>query len=78
VVLAAAFLALANSTAATLKQFLQGRAGEIALCPVDDPGLEMDIDRPEDYRKALGLAVKQELNPGPIPVNNEQTNYEPG
>ena len=74
----AALLALANSTAATLKQFLQGRAGEVSLCPGDDPGLEMDIDRPEDYHEALGLAVKQELNPGPIPANNEQTNYEPG
>jgi CTP:molybdopterin cytidylyltransferase MocA len=74
----AAFLALANSTVATLKEFLQARATEIAFCPVDDPGLGVDIDRPEDYKNALGLAAKQELNPGPIPVNIKQTNYEPG
>jgi molybdenum cofactor cytidylyltransferase len=74
----AAFLALAKATAATLKEFLQARAGEVALCPADDPGLEVDLDRPEDYDRALGLAVKQELYLRAIPANNEQTNYEPG
>jgi len=74
----AAFRALANSTAATLKEFLQARATATAFCPVDDPGLGVDIDRPEDYENARRLAAKQELNSGPIPVNIQQTNYEPG
>lgn len=65
-----AFLALANSTAVSLQEFLQTRAKQIALWPADDPGLDLDIDRPEDYEDALKLAMKQELNRGTIPVNN--------
>jgi hypothetical protein len=26
---------------------------------VDDPGMEVDIDRPEDYDKAVDLAAKR-------------------
>jgi CTP:molybdopterin cytidylyltransferase MocA len=26
---------------------------------VDDPGMEVDIDRPEDYAKALELAARR-------------------
>jgi molybdenum cofactor cytidylyltransferase len=52
-----AFLELAESTAADLKEFLASR--EMALCELDDPGLDLDIDRPEDYRKALRLWEEQ-------------------
>jgi len=53
------FQQLAASTATTLKEFLAARPGEVALCEVDDPGMEVDIDRPEDYDKAVDLAAKQ-------------------
>ena len=53
------FRQLADSTAATLKDFLVARPAEVALCEVDDPGMEVDIDRPEDYDKAVALAAKR-------------------
>jgi molybdenum cofactor cytidylyltransferase len=40
---------------ATLKQFLQNNASEVALREVDDPGLDVDLDTPEDYQAALRL-----------------------
>jgi molybdenum cofactor cytidylyltransferase len=70
------FLSLGRSQAPTLKAFLQARAAEVAGCPADDPGLEVDLDRPEDYARALELARKQELNRRTIPANNEGTKYE--
>ena len=74
----AIFLALADSTAPTLKEALKASTGQVAFCPVDDPGLEVDIDRPEDYDKAVELAAKQELNQRAIAANNRQTEYESG
>jgi molybdenum cofactor cytidylyltransferase len=53
----ALFQQLAASTAPTLKEFLATRPGQVALCEVDDPGMEVDIDRPEDYDKAVDLAT---------------------
>ena len=53
------FRQLAGSTAATLKDFLVAMPGEVALCEVDDPGMEVDIDRPEDYDRAVDLATKR-------------------
>ena len=50
------FRQLASSTAATLREFLVARSREAALCEVDDPGMDVDIDRPEDYAKAVLLA----------------------
>jgi molybdenum cofactor cytidylyltransferase len=44
------FARLISTHATDLKQFLAGC--EIAECPSDDPGLDLDIDRPEDYAKA--------------------------
>lgn len=58
----AVFRQLAGSTATTLKEFLAARASEVALYEADDPGLEVDIDRPEDYDKALDLAGKRRAN----------------
>lgn len=52
----AVFRQVADSTAATLKEFLGVRPRPVALCELNDPGLDLDIDRPEDYRKALELA----------------------
>ncbi len=49
----AAFLQLAVSTAADLKAFLATTPFEIAFCELDDPGLDLDIDRPEDYERAV-------------------------
>lgn len=48
------FNALANTSAPTLKDFLETRT--IQLREVQDPGLELDLDTPEDYEKALRLA----------------------
>src|ERR1035438_1327186 len=49
------FRQLAASTAATLKEFLAAQDRQVALCELDDPGLELDIDRPEDYEAARKL-----------------------
>ena len=56
------FKQLTSSTAASLREFLTGcdRAGfECA-----DPGLDYDIDTPEDYRRALVLAGSANKLPG--------------
>ena len=47
------FLELAASRAQDLKNYLSGL--QVAVCDVNDPGLDLDIDRPEDYKKALML-----------------------
>ncbi len=49
----AVFLALAASTAADLREFL--RPFPNAACEAPDPGLDLDLDTPEDYRKAVLL-----------------------
>jgi molybdenum cofactor cytidylyltransferase len=48
------FVALAGSNSDNLKQFLADY--EIIGSECDDPGLELDIDLPVDYHKALALA----------------------
>jgi len=52
----AVFRQILRSTATTLKDFLADNARRIVRCELDDPGLNLDIDRPEDYRRALLLA----------------------
>src|ERR1051326_7705320 len=47
------FERLATSTAAHLKEFL--KSCDTAFCEVTEPGLDLDIDRPEDYQKARML-----------------------
>jgi molybdenum cofactor cytidylyltransferase len=57
------FRRVATTTAATLKEFLTASPQRVAFCEVDDPGLDLDIDRPEDYQNALrsaGLASRAE------------------
>jgi molybdenum cofactor cytidylyltransferase len=49
------FHQVAATTAANLKEFLAAEATQVAFCELDDPGLDLDIDRPEDYDKALLL-----------------------
>ena len=48
------FVELAGPESNDLKQFLANYS--IAGCDCDDPGLALDIDRPEDYERALALA----------------------
>jgi molybdenum cofactor cytidylyltransferase len=50
------FRGLADAQAATLKEFLASAAGQVALFELDDPGLDLDIDRPEDYQQAIKAA----------------------
>ncbi len=47
------FAELKHSRAETLKEFLKPLAGRCVQCPVDDAGLLLDLDRPEDYEKAV-------------------------
>jgi len=51
------FRQLAGSKAKTLKAFLSAMPHRIVLCELDDAGLDLDIDRPEDYRRAVLLAL---------------------
>jgi len=44
--------------AGNLKEFLQNEM--VATCESEDPGLDLDIDRPEDYEKALQLRAGNE------------------
>lgn len=47
-----AFLQLGETEATTLKSFLEPLRPGTALCEIDDPGIALDLDRPEDYREA--------------------------
>jgi molybdenum cofactor cytidylyltransferase len=49
------FVTLKDSRAATLKEFLQALPSGAALCELDDPGLDFDVDTPADYEQALRL-----------------------
>jgi molybdenum cofactor cytidylyltransferase len=46
-----AFEQLKNTDAQTLKTFLKQNAASIVKCPVTDPGLALDLDTPEDYKR---------------------------
>ncbi len=47
-----AFEALAQANHPTLKEFLAAHASEVRLMEVKDPGLDLDLDTPEDYERA--------------------------
>ena len=49
------FAKLKDSRAETLKAFLQTFPSAAALCELDDPGLDLDMDTPADYEQALRL-----------------------
>ncbi len=53
---ATVFRQLAASQAATLKDFLQPFASAVKWIELDDPGLDLDMDCPEDYERALRMA----------------------
>jgi molybdenum cofactor cytidylyltransferase len=52
---ASAFEQLASSRHRTLKEFLQAIAVNVILQESDDAGLDLDIDQPGDYEKAVRL-----------------------
>jgi molybdenum cofactor cytidylyltransferase len=52
-----AFKELKLSPAETLKDFLKQTAIRNARCPVEDPGLALDLDTPEDYRRAQNCSI---------------------
>jgi molybdenum cofactor cytidylyltransferase len=49
----AALEQLKNSGAANLKEFLQLSVSPRVPCPVTDPGLSLDMDTPEDYKRLM-------------------------
>ncbi len=49
------FTELKISQAETLKEFLQSLPSGVALCELDDPGLDFDMDTPADYEQGLQL-----------------------
>jgi molybdenum cofactor cytidylyltransferase len=50
------FRRLQQTSAAHLKQFLAMIERPVARCEIDDPGLDLDLDEPADYERALALA----------------------
>jgi CTP:molybdopterin cytidylyltransferase MocA len=54
---AKAFRELADSPDEDLRQFLQRRIQDSALCEREDPGLDFDLDTPADYERALRLFI---------------------
>jgi molybdenum cofactor cytidylyltransferase len=54
------FRQLVGSKARTLKGFLTATPRRVMLCELDDPGLDLDIDRPEDYRRAVLLVRRHQ------------------
>lgn len=67
------FNQLSTSEAPTLKDFLARSAETVRLCRVSDPGLHLDIDRPEDYER-----VRQLLQAGSPTRPNGRTRAKPG
>ena len=47
------FCELSNPQETTLKNFLQARESFRKLLPADDEGLDVDLDTPEDYQRAV-------------------------
>jgi molybdenum cofactor cytidylyltransferase len=52
---ATVFRQLATSKAPTLKEFLEPMASQVKLVELDDPGLDVDMDTPEDYQRVLRM-----------------------
>jgi molybdenum cofactor cytidylyltransferase len=47
-----AFTELRQTPAGTLNVFLKQTSCRLVKCPIEDPGLLLDLDTPEDYRQA--------------------------
>jgi len=58
------FREVAHSTHGSLKEFLQGHASSTVLQESDDAGLDLDIDHPADYERAMRLFVPREVVTG--------------
>ncbi len=56
----AAFWQLRDSSFSSLKPFLQLNAAESVLREMNDPGLDIDIDEPADYARALQLFLRND------------------
>ena len=46
---------LGESASPDLKAFLETVTPDRAFCEIPDPGLELDIDLPSDYDRAIAL-----------------------
>jgi CTP:molybdopterin cytidylyltransferase MocA len=44
---------LATSEDESLRHFLKARSGNVRLLTVDDPGVELDLNNPSDYERAM-------------------------
>jgi molybdenum cofactor cytidylyltransferase len=53
------FERLAQSSAENLKQFITTSGMRVQRCEMDDPGLDLDLDEPADYERALAAAKLQ-------------------
>ena len=51
------FQALADAMQATFKEFLEMHSADRMLLEVNDPGLDLDMDEPADYERALRSSV---------------------
>jgi len=51
-----AFSRLKDSRVVNLREFLGASERAAARCELDDPGLDIDLDEPADYERALALA----------------------
>jgi molybdenum cofactor cytidylyltransferase len=49
------FLRLGTCASQNLREFLQACAERVLRCESDDPGLDLDLDTPADYERALRL-----------------------
>ncbi len=49
------FRGLPQTDCTDLKRFLESNSSHRLFCEIDDPGLDLDIDQPADYKKALRL-----------------------
>ena len=54
-----AFARLATTKVITLKEFLHQEQPAPALCDIDDPSLDTDLDTPADYQAALEAADRR-------------------
>jgi molybdenum cofactor cytidylyltransferase len=55
------FARLPQAKAENLKQFLIASGLAVARCESDDPGLDLDLDEPADYARALAGAAPRHL-----------------
>ena len=50
---------LKDSRVKTLKEFLKRTSSPVVKCPIEDSGLGLDLDRPEDYEKAVKFHLRK-------------------